>query len=534
MTTPLVKFENVDVALNGKLILRGVSWQLLPGQHWAILGANGSGKSTLLRLIRGELSPIPGRGSRVYALDGVEQSTAVGVQEAIACVSPEMQQRYLQQEWSLTARQVIESGFCGGDYAYRRLTSAQKKRALTLARRLAVETLLRRNVQELSTGELRRVLIARALASKPRALVCDEICDGVDAGARGCLLETLDHVARNGTQLLFVSHRADELVEAITHRLVMDRGQIVECGSMEKPGAEARNGVPFQEAKRLLSPSLSSTPSGGEGARRAGEEALRFMGRKQIQKEQGAALATHRPTSPPRRGPGPSRPLIRIRNASVFLGTRRVLHNINWEMRAGEHWAILGPNGAGKSTFLKLVLGDLHPAWGGQVTRFEFTSRHTLWQVKRRIGFVSPELQANYRDDVTGADVIGSGFFSSIGRTQTLSAIQRRRVALIVRQFGLETIAKKRALELSYGEFRKLLLARALVHEPELLIFDEPFDGLDTLSRGGMAATLAEVAARGVSLLLVTHHAGDLPACTTHLARLKEGRVGFQGPAAKA
>jgi molybdate transport system ATP-binding protein len=209
----------------------------------------------------------------------------------------------------------------------------------------------------------------------------------------------------------------------------------------------------------------------------------------------------------------------------VFLGSRHVLRNVNWEMRSGEHWAVLGPNGGGKSTFLKLVAGDLQPAWGGLVKRFEFTARDTIWEVKRRIGCVSPELQAAYRADATGADLVGSGFFSSIGRTRKLNARQRRRVADVAQWLGIERLLAVNVSRASYGEVRKLLLARALVHEPELLLCDEPFDGLDAASRHGMAAALERVAGNGTSLLVVTHHAEDLPACTTHVARITAGRI---------
>src|SRR5262249_40941136 len=152
------------------------------GEHWAVLGRNGSGKSTLLKLIRGELWPAPGgAGRRVYALNGEEQSSAVGIKEQFALVSPELQMRYRQQEWTLTATQVVQSGFGGGDYVYRKLTPEQIDRVLALSRQLALDPLLARNVQTLSSGELRKVLIARALVASPRVLVCDEICDGLDA-----------------------------------------------------------------------------------------------------------------------------------------------------------------------------------------------------------------------------------------------------------------------------------------------------------------------------------------------------------------
>jgi molybdate transport system ATP-binding protein len=228
-----------------------------------------------------------------------------------------------------------------------------------------------------------------------------------------------------------------------------------------------------------------------------------------------------------RQGASP-RVLIQIRNADVFLGPRCVLRNVNWEMRSGEHWAVLGPNGAGKSTFLKLVLGDLQPAWGGLVKRFEFTARNTIWDVKRHIGSVSPDLQAAYRGDAIGAEVIGSGFCSSIGRTRKLNTRQRRRVDEVALWLGIGPLLSATVSRASYGEVRKLLLARALVHEPELLLCDEPFDGLDAASRRGMAAALERVAGNGTSLLVVTHHAEELPACMTHVARITAGRIAFQ------
>src|SRR6185295_14067735 len=118
---------------------------------------NGSGKSTLLKLIRGELWPRPGRGRRIYFFDGREQvGTAVGARERISTVSPELQERYLQQEWRLTARQVVLSGFGNSDYVYGKPTTEQRARARAITALLGIEPLLSRNVQLLSTGELRK------------------------------------------------------------------------------------------------------------------------------------------------------------------------------------------------------------------------------------------------------------------------------------------------------------------------------------------------------------------------------------------
>ena len=487
MPLPLISLKNADVALDGKIVLHGINWSLRPREHWAILGANGSGKSTLLKLLRGELWPMPGRGRRVYAFDGEAQTTAVGIKETIALVSPELQGRYLQQDWHLTGLEVVHSGIGGGDYVYQRVTPAQRRFTETILRRLGVGEMAGRNVQELSTGELRRILIARAMAGTPRVLVCDEICDGLDSSARAKVLLMLEHIARDGTQLLYTTHRAEEIIPAITHRLVLDRGRAVACGKIISSDLNRRRTAESFAARS--SPSAAQSP---------------------------ARTAT-------------PRTLIEIRRANVFLGRRRALRNVSLKILAGQHWAVLGPNGAGKSTLLKLIAGDLHPALGGQVRRFEFTTRNTLWELKRRIGQVSPELQSNYREPLTGAEVIASGFFSSVGLMHKPSRAQMRRVASLVAELRMTELARKDTRQMSYGEFRRVLLARALVQGPELLICDEPFDGLDAAARAGFTGALDRAAARGATLVVVTHHLDDLPACIRHAAELKDGRIIFQG-----
>src|SRR5262249_35840466 len=157
-----------------------------------------------------------------------------------------------------------------------------------------------------------------------------------------------------------------------------------------------------------------------------------------------------------------------------------VLRNIDWQMRPKENWVILGRNGSGKSTFLKLIAGDLHAAAGSAIQRFRMTARHTLWDLRKKIGVVSAELQVRYSEALTGTDVIASGFFSSIGLIDRVTARQRAQVRTLTRRLGLQSLAQRSVQRLSYGEFRQILLARALVHDPALLLFDEPFDGLDT------------------------------------------------------
>jgi molybdate transport system ATP-binding protein len=510
---PLITLEHVDVVVEGKTILRDLYWRLRPGEHWAIVGGNGSGKSTLLKLIRGEFRPAPGGGRLVYAFDDDVQTTAVGVREKIALVSPELQSRYLQQEWKLTGWQVVHSGFAGGDYVYQRPTAAQRQRAHAIICLLGIRRFLGRNVQELSTGELRKVLIARALAGAPRILACDEICDGLDAASRAGLLQTLDQVARHGTQLLHVTHRAEELIPSITHRLELKAGRVArQTPTRVGQASSLPQGLPARDPITGRMPAQAGwkpAPLAGPGPSR-GERASAKPNQRRFKSSQPRAL-------------------LSIRGASVYLGSKPVLRNIHLDICPGEHWAILGPNGAGKSTLLQLMLGDLHPAWGGVVWRFGFPPGNTIWEARRTIGFISPGLQSNYREPLTGAEVIASGFFSSIGLTRRVSRAQRQRVAALIGELDLPALAGRSVLQMSYGEFRLILLARALVQRPELILCDEPFDGLDATARERLSRALTDVACRGTSLVMVTHHQNDLPACITHVAELNSGRITFQG-----
>ncbi len=510
MDDALIELRDVDVALGGQTVLRGVTWKLRRGEHWMIHGPNGSGKSTFLRLLRGEVWPAPNRGERLYRLDGSTQMTAIEVRRHIALVSPETQERYLQQEWRMTARDVIHTGFAQSDMLYLKLTRDQKLRAETRAEELKIEPLMNRDMQSLSTGELRKVLIARAVVARPAVLLLDEVCDGLDTAFRTGLLHMVEAIARHGTQIVYTTHRADEPLSVITHAVEFAGGRMCTVGSPsplhgEWAGVRGGNVATVRtksNASRRTTPHPHSlSPGGGEGGQ-----------------------ASH-----PRKA-GPSQmPLIQIENADVFLDRTKVLQGICWQLRRGEHWAVLGGNGAGKTTFLKLIASDLYPAFGSRVARFELKADNTIWDLRRRIGCVSPLLQTHYREQVTGEEVVASGFFSSVGLMEKPSPTQLRRARALLREFSLSHLQSRSMLAMSFGELRKVLTLRALVHDPELIIFDEPFDGLDAESRRDFRAALERVAALGTQLLVVTHHLDDLPACITHGLFLERGRIVVEG-----
>jgi molybdate transport system ATP-binding protein len=210
-----------------------------------------------------------------------------------------------------------------------------------------------------------------------------------------------------------------------------------------------------------------------------------------------------------------------------------VLHDVTWTVREGESWAVVGRNGAGKSTLLRLVVGDEQAMPGGRVSRLELGERADVWEVKARVGIVSPELQARHRADLRAEDVVAAGFTASIGLSAEPSAAERDAALRCMERVGVGHLAGRRIHAVSYGELRKLLLARALVRDPELLVLDEPCDGLDPESRAAFLDTVDGLCRFGTQVLLVTHHEEDLVPAIRHVLELAAGRVVYRGPRAE-
>lgn len=463
------------MTLGGRPILRDVSWQLRPGEHWAIAGPNGSGKSTFLRLIRGDQWPDPRSGLRTYRFGGRTTHHAVGVREQIGLVSPEQQERYLRLDFGISGRTAIETGFFNTDYLYAAPSPEQRARVQALVALLGIEELAERDVARLSQGELRKVLIARALVHEPAVLLLDEVASGLDRAARRALREVLERVATR-TQTVLVTHRPAERLRATTHELRLQGGRIVSSG-------------PFVRT--------------------------------------GVRVAPIRPTPlAPRRAPAVAGDfLVRIERADVYLEGRHVLFGIDWTIRPGEHWAILGPNGSGKSTLAKLAAGLIHPAFGGNVRHFGAKRPTHLWELKRRIAFLSDEAQTAYDQDIPARAVVASGFFSSVGLYGRLEPEQERAVDALLARFGLEGFAQRPFLRLSFGERRKILIARALVRTPEIAIVDEATSGLDEPFRAAFLTLLEELARGGTTLVVMSHHEDDVPPVVTDELWMERGRI---------
>jgi molybdate transport system ATP-binding protein len=372
---------------------------------------------------------------------------------------------------------------------------------------LALDPLLPRPFRSLSTGEIRRLLVARALVRRPRLLALDEPFDGLDEDARRLLAQALGRLAAAGLQLLQVSHRVEELLPEVTHVLALRAGRVLWQGPRRR-ALSARN------LHRLYGrmPMGPRPPRGGRGpASRAP------VARSPLAARQEAASA-----------PEPEI-LIQMRSVSVRYGDRVVLEDLDWTVRRGESWCVQGPNGSGKTTLLSLVCGDHPQAYANDIRLFGVArgSGESIWDIKRRVALLSTEFQVGYRREASGLEVVVSGFHDSIGLYERPSPVQEDSARRLLARLDLQELAGRDFDSLSGGEQRLLLLARAAVKQPELLVLDEPCQGLDPANRGRVLAMIDRISAgANTQLIYVSHHRDELPLCLTHRLELPGGNSG--------
>ena len=223
-------------------------------------------------------------------------------------------------------------------------------------------------------------------------------------------------------------------------------------------------------------------------------------------------------------------PVLALDRVSLVRNGKPILREVTFTVAPGEHWAVVGKNGAGKSFLLRMIAGEHFPTTGAIDVLGKRFGEYDLWKLKVHIGVVSDQLQARYHPDEPGEDIVLSGFFSSIGLYDRVTETMRRKAADLLARVGVAHLRERRFDEMSHGEQRRLLIARALVLDPALLILDEPCTGLDIASREEFLSGLSAVAGTGVSILLVTHHLEEIIPEIGNVLFLKEGRVTASGP----
>ncbi len=519
---PFVSVENITCRLQDRLMLQNSSWRMHSDEHWAILGPNGSGKSTFVRALWGGVPLLKGK-ILFHFSDSKTEAHPLSQTEAIGYVSFEMHQRLMEHEELqedlrafanktdevTTARDVIFSGIL----ANRALTPEDEARCEEIANLLKIHPLLQKNITALSTGEMRKTLIARAMIKAPKLLILDEPFDGLDETARRSLAEAIDHLMTGSVRVILVVHRLEEIAPRTTHVLFIKEGQLFMQGPKEY---------------LLTSENISELYGCPLELERDNGKYLVSFSKDGSQPKAMTPVAEEKDSNVPERLP---EILIEMKDTTVQYHGLVVLDHLNWVMRRGENWAILGPNGSGKSTILKLILGDNLQGYANQVILFgrQKGTGETLWEIKKRIGAVSSELQVQYRKKMSAYDVIASGFYDSIGLYQYPTQEQKEIVDQWVQLLRIEDIARRPFHQLSYGQRRMILLARAMVKSPALLIVDEPCHGLDIPNRKRVLDILERIGHTRTNLLYVTNHKDEILDCVTHVMRLQRGKTLTQG-----
>jgi molybdate transport system ATP-binding protein len=487
-----VRLTHANLRRSGRSVLRDVSWRIRAGERWVVAGANGAGKTQLLKLLAGAVWPEPASGVARRYLRGREQwSTPQAVLDEIAYVGAERQDKYQRYDWNMTAERVVGTGVQRTDIPLAELSTDDRGRVRRALGALGVAQLAGRTFLSLSYGERRVVLLARALASRPRLLLLDEVLNGLDAPNRARVLNWL---ARPGRRLPWVlaTHRLEDVPPGANRALVLGRGRVVYRGALRR--------APL--AAWLEAPAAARPPRRTRASRGA--------------------------DSAPRRRPG--RALVRLRAARVYLDGSETLRGISLAVRTGECWVVHGGNGAGKTTLLRTLYGDHAVAVGGRIERAGVSPGVPLERFRKQVGLVAPHLQAEHPRELTVTEVVQSGRHASIGLNGAPSAKDRAAARRVLALFGLTRLAQRPLAELSYGQSRRVLFARALVRHPRLLLLDEPFAGVDAPTRRLLMQHVAALAADGTAVVVTSHRTQDWPGCATHELELVAGRARYCGP----
>jgi molybdate transport system ATP-binding protein len=497
--------RHVNLRRGGREVLRDIDWTIRPSERWILAGPNGAGKTQLLKLVAGSVWPEPRENTvRSYRWRGERHSSPSEVREEIGYIGPERQDRYERYGWNPTVEQVVGTGLYRTDIPLDPLTRDDRRSIAALLDRVGLAALAERRFLALSYGERRLALLARALAARPKLLLLDELLNGLDAERRDAALLWLSRTRRSALPWVLTSHRIEDVPAAATHALVLERGRIVYRGRVERA---------------LLEKWLSATASEATVGREASP----------ILRARTSARAEI---------------LVRLARASVFLEGRRVLEGLSLEIARGECWVIHGPNGSGKSTLLRTIYGDHGVAVGGRIERAGIEPDVSLDAFKRRVGFVAPHLQSSLaattsllarprsRDSrqLTVGETVLSGLHASFGPGEPPTTAERRAARRALADFGLAKLAARQLRELSYGQLRRVLFARAWINRPALLLLDEPFSGLDATTREDLKRELEALAARGATIVIATHHRHEWPRCATGELELRSGRVRYRGP----
>ena len=450
-----------------------VDFCLNAGEQLAVVGPNGGGKSILIDIIIGKYPLLMNEVEYDFS-----PSSSNLVSDNLRYITFRDSygdadgSYYYQQRWN---SQDMENIPVVGDLLPQCKDEQLKESLYTLFR---IEEMLQKPIILLSSGELRKFQLTKTLLSGPRVLIMDNPFIGLDTGTRDLLKSLLAELIKViGLQVILVLSKSDDIPDFITHVITVEN---MICG--EKLPRSEYQGVCVPE--KMLS-----------------DEKIQAI--LDMPYKDNLYKAAN---------------VVKLNKVSIRYGERTILRELDWTVKCGEKWALSGENGAGKSTLLSLVCADNPQSYACDITLFDRKrgSGESIWEIKKHIGYVSPEMHRAYLKNIPAIDIVASGLHDSIGLYKRPKEEDRAVCLFWMDIFGVKQLADRSFLQLSSGEQRLVLLARAFVKDPELLILDEPLHGLDLYNRRLVKDVIETFCHRNdKTMIMVTHYKEELPACIT-------------------
>lgn len=492
MKQEIIKIENGVTRMPEWRMAEPVNFTACDGEHIAVVGPNGGGKTMFIDIVTGrhpllmhdvEYDFTP--STKTYVSDNIKYITFHDTYGGDNDRTYYLQQRWNQTEIDASTPTVGEQldkayALAGDD------TEERRKLREDIYDIFNMRPLLDKYIILLSSGELRKYEIACNLFAKPRVLIMDNPFIGLDAETRDQLKELLTELSKSkALQIVLVLSKIDDIPEFITHVVEVKDMKVYPKKTREEYLAARK---PFPD--RVLT----------------AEKEKEILCMPANSNDYNADI------------------VAKLNNVSIRYGKRTILKDLSMTVRNGEHWALSGQNGAGKSTLLSLICADNPQSYACDIELFGNPrgSGESIWDIKKHIGYVSPEMHRAYRKDLPCKRIVASGMSDSVGLYHKPSESDYERCMFWMRMFGIDALADKSFLKVSSGEQRLVLLARAFVKDPELLILDEPLHGLDNTNRRLVKDIIETFCRRkDKTLIMVTHYKNELPACIDHSIFLK-------------
>ena len=449
-----------------------VNFCLEEGEHIAIIGRNGAGKSMFVDMITGRHPAFPDMVK--YAFDEPYNNLKhISFRDTYG--GDNDRTYFLQQRWN--QMEIDEETPTVGsklEEAFQLAGESDDSRALQkhIYELFHLEGLLDKYIILLSSGELRKYKLAASLFTHPKVLILENPFIGLDAETRDQLKNLLTMLAKEqGLQIILVLAKTDEIPDFITH--------IVEVKDLRvMPKVAHRGPSPCNP--------VANAPFSQQGQ---------------------SPCATDAPE------------VIRFNHVTIRYGERTILKDLDWTVHQGEHWSLSGQNGSGKSTLLSLVCADNPQSYACDISLFGHKrgSGESIWDIKRHIGYVSPEMHRSYKQNIPAIQIVASGLKDSVGLYVRPNEAEKEQCRRWLKIFGIGHLEDRHFMEMSSGEQRLVLVARAFVKNPDLLILDEPLHGLDDYNRKMVKDIVDEYCQNpDVTLIYVTHYQEELPHCIDH------------------